>query len=167
MAAASSFQYLLGLGSNLGDRRTFIASALNALERRGTKVLGVSKLHETKPIGVANCDFLNGAAVVLSQKDPEEFLREILSIEQELGRIRERRWDNRTIDCDILLAETAEGKPIIWKSETLTIPHPEMLHRDFVLVPAREVAGDWIFPGSGRSLEDLSRDLPRVLEEMR
>jgi 2-amino-4-hydroxy-6-hydroxymethyldihydropteridine diphosphokinase len=111
-------------------------------------------IYETPPFGgVASLPFLNSAVTVRSVLAPEAFLQALLSIETKLGRVRQRRWDDRVIDLDILLwwPDTASA-PMTWASETLTIPHPELLKRDFMLVPAAAVAGDWQHPVSKKSL---------------
>ncbi|MGQ9476075.1 MAG: 2-amino-4-hydroxy-6-hydroxymethyldihydropteridine diphosphokinase [Actinomycetota bacterium] len=126
----------LGLGSNLGDRRENLLSALRKLDSiPGVKVLRVSSIYESEPWGLADQpDFLNLVALVATSLTPPEMLEACLEVERALGRVRGVRWGPRVIDVDILLYDD-----IVWECEDLVIPHPRMGERDFVLVPLREL----------------------------
>ena len=129
----------LSMGSNIGDREGFLNQALRKLcEDREIRIEAVSSIFETDPVGFAEQpDFLNIAVRIRTDKTPEDLLSLIQGIERDLGRVRERRYGPRTIDIDILLFENQERK-----TERLTIPHPRMLERAFVLIPLREVMRD-------------------------
>lgn len=126
----------IALGSNIGDREALLKEALCRLDaREGIVIDRVSAVYETDPVGYADQPaFLNMAAAVLTVREPLELLREMLAVEQELGRVREFRNGPRTIDLDLLLMDG-----IRMDTEPLTLPHPRMMERAFVLVPLREV----------------------------
>lgn len=151
-------QYLVALGSNMGDRKAHVDRALAALREGGLGIHAISPLYETTPVGEADLPFLNGALIGETAKRPESMLNDLLSIERELGRTRTVRWGNRTIDLDIVLWRCQEPdgswRCQSYSTEGLEIPHPRMLERPFVTVPAADVAGSWIHPVSGRSVEE-------------
>lgn len=127
----------LGLGSNLGDRRRYLAEALRRLEATpGTQVTAVSSVYETKPVGVtAQPDFLNLVARVATVRPPPELLEFCLEVEAALGRVRDVRWGPRTIDIDLLIYDAVEIC-----DDRLTLPHPRMKERSFVVGPLAEIA---------------------------
>ena len=135
----------LGIGSNLGDRETTIRQALALLAKR-VDVVAVSSLRETEPWGYADQPpFLNGAAAVDATLPARELLEVLFEVERELGRTRDGpRFGPRTIDLDLLLygAEVVE-KP------GLTVPHPRLHERRFVLEPLGELAPGLVVPGRG------------------
>lgn len=120
----------VGLGSNLGDRRAHLTAALSGLARLGT-VVGGSPVYETAPIGRADQGpFENAVVAIETELDPEALLESLLAIEAEAGRERRERWGPRTLDLDILWYD---GLTIA--SEGLTVPHPRIRERRFVLAP--------------------------------
>jgi len=128
----------LGLGSNMGDRRQHINDALSLLQDQGVTILAVSALIETDPVGgPPQKKFINGAAKVRTSHHPHKLLEIVKSIERDLGRTQTVRNGPRPIDIDILLYEN-----ISLATPTLTIPHPRMGERDFVLIPLREIKTD-------------------------
>jgi 2-amino-4-hydroxy-6-hydroxymethyldihydropteridine diphosphokinase len=139
----------LGLGSNVGDREAHLREALDALVRHGVGVDAVSALYETEPVGelVDQPDFLNAAARVRTELEPERLLDVCKAIEIEAGRMfGAPRHGPRPIDLDVLLLGDLE-----LKVERLTIPHPELTSRRFVLVPLLELDSELTLP-DGRSL---------------
>ncbi len=124
----TSERVYIGLGSNVGDRAAHLAHAragLNALP--GTRVIATSRVEETAPIGpVAQGPYLNQMALVETSLSPEELLAQCRKIEAERGRERRERWGPRTLDLDIV----RYGSRTI-REPNLTIPHPELPHRDF------------------------------------
>lgn len=135
--------YVIGLGSNLGDRRAVMAEAARRVQALGSAG-GVSALYETDPVGPAQPMFLNAALALGSSLAPVALLDALLDIERQLGRIRVERWGPRTIDLDILwLAEEAHV------SERLTVPHPELRRRAFALRPLLDVAPHATDPRDG------------------
>jgi 2-amino-4-hydroxy-6-hydroxymethyldihydropteridine diphosphokinase len=144
------FRYLIALGSNTGERQKMLKDAANAIEKSIGPIVEQAAIYETEPIGVADSLFLNSALTAESNLSPQVVMTELLAIEQNLGRIRTEKWGNRTIDLDILLCEekaaVSSWKQILIESPTLTLPHPEMLKRSFVMLPAIDVARDWVHP---------------------
>ena len=134
----------LSLGSNLGNREETLRKALRQLAAAdGVKKLAVSSLYETEPWGKKEQpSFLNIAVSLQTTLTPEELLALAQAVETELGRVRHERWGPRTIDVDILLIEGVERK-----TPTLTLPHPYMTERAFVLVPLAEIASDLVVMG--------------------
>lgn len=147
-------EIIIGLGSNLGDRIQNIKDAIDLIKGRCGTITALSSFYETKPIGVADKLFINAAAICESTFPPQEFIVRLKQIEKDVGRTSsEKKWDNRIIDCDILLWRYKNSKEnLILNEENLIIPHPYFLDRDFALVPAVEVAGTWVHPMSGNSL---------------
>jgi 2-amino-4-hydroxy-6-hydroxymethyldihydropteridine diphosphokinase len=126
----------LGLGSNLGDRRDNLLSALRLLDAmEEMRILEISSVYETEPWGVSEQpDFLNLVALLSTTRDPGGVLAACKEVESRLGRVRVERWGPRVIDVDILLYDDLE-----LEEEDLVIPHPRMLERDFVMVPLMEL----------------------------
>lgn len=140
---------MIALGSNLGDRRSYIERAVVEIARIVGPVLARARLYETAPVGAADAPFLNSALVAASILAPDEAMRALLAIEAGLGRIRAERWGNRVIDLDILLwSPDGSAVSVPFTSATVEVPHPRMMERAFVLVPAAEVGGDWMVEGT-------------------
>jgi 2-amino-4-hydroxy-6-hydroxymethyldihydropteridine diphosphokinase len=139
-------QVFLGLGSNVGDRASTIAKAIQELSALpDATFIRSSSLYETEPWG--NHDqpaFLNAVVEIATQMQPHELLSNTLAIEARLGRVREERWGPRTMDIDILLYDD-----LVMDDSILTIPHPRMRERRFVLVPLLEIAPMCVDPRSG------------------
>lgn len=142
----------LSLGSSEGDRKEYLDKALNALsDTRGIKVKKISSYLETEPYGgVAKNKFLNCAAEIETLLPPQALLNEIHRIEGECGRVRNKRWADRTLDIDIIFY----GREIIAESN-LIVPHPEYSKRGFVLIPLKEIAPDFVCPIKKVRLKDL------------
>jgi 2-amino-4-hydroxy-6-hydroxymethyldihydropteridine diphosphokinase len=140
----------VGLGSNLGDREGNLTRALALLERVGS--VRPSSIRETDPIGVTEQPkFLNAVAEVETEVPARELLDRLLAIELELGRDRaaETRWGPRTIDLDLLLyGDETIDEP------GLTVPHPRLAERRFVLEPLHELEPGLILP-DGRAVREL------------
>ena len=140
----------LALGSNLGDREGNIARALQMLGP-GVHVEAVSPLYETEPVGgPPQPRYLNGACRVKTDLEPHPLLDYIKEIEAHLGRRPAVRWGPRPIDIDILLYGNREVS-----DSDLTIPHPRMLERTFVLRPLVDLDPDLIHPITGERLADV------------
>ncbi len=146
---------LIALGANIGDRRQTLIDALRHIGERVGPIVDVSHFYETAPIGNADQIFLNGAAVVSTALAPDLAMRELLEIERRLGRERSLHWGNRTLDLDIILWRDSAGHGVVHHSEMVTIPHPQARHRDFVLVPAAEIAGAWIMPNLAQEINEV------------
>jgi 2-amino-4-hydroxy-6-hydroxymethyldihydropteridine diphosphokinase len=128
----------IGLGSNLGEREATIKQAVGEIERLpGTRIRIVSRLRETKPVGIVDQpDFVNAVARIETTLSPRELLAGLLEIERGLGRNREReqRWGPRTIDLDLLLYGDARIE-----EPGLVLPHPRLMERSFVTEPLRDI----------------------------
>ncbi|MEK6236830.1 MAG: 2-amino-4-hydroxy-6-hydroxymethyldihydropteridine diphosphokinase [Planctomycetales bacterium] len=153
---------LIGLGSNLGDRRQHLDEAAGQLSRRDdVQLLQQSRWMESLPLGGPGEQgtFLNGAIRLETPLSPHALLNVLQEIENQSGRRREQRWAARELDLDLLLF----GHEII-RDELLTVPHPRMIYRRFVLEPAREIAEDMLHPTTGwtiaRLLEHLNDATP-------
>ncbi|RAU95932.1 2-amino-4-hydroxy-6-hydroxymethyldihydropteridine diphosphokinase [Paenibacillus sp. YN15] len=126
----------IGLGSNLGDREAWLAGAVRLLDGHpGVRLAASSAIYETEPVGYVDQPvFLNMALRVETRLPPEQLLAFMMDVERQLERKREVRWGPRTIDLDMLLYGDCR-----MDSPALTLPHPRMLERAFVLVPLQEV----------------------------
>jgi 2-amino-4-hydroxy-6-hydroxymethyldihydropteridine diphosphokinase len=145
----------LSLGSNVGNRQTHMRNAIARLESLG-RVVAVSSLYETEPVEFTNQPwFLNCAVAVETEQMPKQFMAAVLKIEREMGRRRTQEKGPRTIDIDILLF----GNATVDLPE-LTIPHPAMHERRFVLQPLNEIAPDLKHPVLKKTIRSLRDDLP-------
>lgn len=152
----------LSLGSNLGDRRANLRNAIGKLLNLGN-LIAVSSFYETEPVELVDQPgFLNCAVALQTTLTAEDFLPEILAIEREMGRRRDIAKGPRTIDIDILFF----GKAVT-KTPRLTIPHPAMHERRFVLVPLAEIAPDVQHPVLKKSVKDLLAELPALKQAVR
>jgi 2-amino-4-hydroxy-6-hydroxymethyldihydropteridine diphosphokinase len=143
----------IGLGSNLGDRRATIQSALSALHAHpGCRVIRVSSVIGTEPMGAAGQrPYLNAAALVETSLGPRELLQACQVVEGALGRRRaEPRWDSRTLDLDLLLYENR-----VIDEPGLRVPHPGLPDRLFALIPLAEIAEGWVHPERGVTIGRL------------
>jgi 2-amino-4-hydroxy-6-hydroxymethyldihydropteridine diphosphokinase len=142
----------LGLGSNVGDRRAHLAAAVAALPRHGVRVLASSSLYETEPVGLVldQPDFLNACLRVVTELGPEKLLDACKAVERDVGRQSGGpRHGPRVIDVDLLLLDD-----VAYTSARLTLPHPEVSSRRFVLVPLLELDPELALP-SGERLADM------------
>ena len=140
----------LGLGSNVGNRRQHIAYAVRALSRYGT-VLARSPIIETEPVDCPSGGlFLNACVCLKTTLDPRELLVAAMRIERDRGRRRRTRNEPRVIDIDLLLVDDIE----IQDAE-LTLPHPRMHERQFVLEPMSAIAPKIVHPSLGKAVREL------------
>jgi 2-amino-4-hydroxy-6-hydroxymethyldihydropteridine diphosphokinase len=126
----------VALGANIADRESSLTEAIRRLQADAElEVRRVSKVYETAPVGFTDQpSFLNMAVCISTDLDPVALLRRLLAIEQEMGRVRDVRWGPRNIDLDLLVYGDA-----FMETPELTLPHPRMGQRAFVLVPLRDV----------------------------
>jgi 2-amino-4-hydroxy-6-hydroxymethyldihydropteridine diphosphokinase len=145
----------LSLGSNVGDRAAHLNRAIDRMGALG-KVMAVSSFYETEPVEFAAQPwFLNCAVELDTEKMPKQLLAAILDIEKEMGRRRVQKKGPRTLDIDILLFRNA-----IIQTKGLTIPHPAMHERRFVLEPLAEIAPEERHPVFKRTVRELRDALP-------
>lgn len=150
---------LISLGSNLGDSRAALREAIDLLNKGlAIEVTAVSRHYVTQPVGgpAGQGEFVNGAATLYTSLEPEALLQRMQTVEWHLGRERKERWGSRTIDLDLLLYDSR-----IVRTPSLTLPHPRMTFRRFVIEPAVEVAAGWVHPEYGSSLRALRDRLPQ------
>ena len=138
----------MGIGSNLGNRDTNLRTAIELIHERVGECLACSSIYRSAPQGfVSENEFANIVAVCETDYSPEQVLLITQTIEREMGRTQKSVngvYHDRVIDIDLLQAyipdyDSRFGIPIEYKSETLTLPHPRMTERDFVMIPLREV----------------------------
>lgn len=166
MSASSQERVFVALGSNIEPRAAHIQSALSCLRAScGIELVATSTIRQTDPVGpVAQGRFLNAVAELRTVLDPSALLACLLKIEQQNGRDRSResRWGPRTLDLDILLF----GDRIV-SLPHLTIPHPRLAERLFVLEPLAELAPDLTLPGGQHTVQQLMERLREAVEEAR
>ena len=150
----------ISLGSNMGDKEKNLNDALGEIKKIPvTKIRKLSGFLITKPFGYTEQDdFLNAVAELETLLMPDELLKKLLDVEQKLGRVREIKWGPRLIDLDILIFDDE-----IINEENLTIPHPWMSERMFVLEPFAEIAPDVVHPLSRKRIRELKNELEKSL----
>lgn len=150
---------LIALGSNLGDRSQILDQAIaDIAQSREVMIRGVSRYHETPPVGGPGGQgaFLNAAAALETTLEPFALHRLLIEVEHHAGRVREVRWDARTLDLDLILF----GDQII-ETPQLIVPHPRFAVRRFVLAPLAEIGAEAIDPVTRRSVLELLANLDR------
>ena len=148
----------VGLGANLGDRQAGMQQALRELAVLPTiKIVSVSSVYETAPVGVTDQpDFLNQVIAVRTTLSAPALLHALLHLENQMGRTRTVRWGPRVIDLDLLLYGDAQiALP------GLTVPHPRLRERAFVLVPLAEIAPALRLPGDGKKVSEIAESFLR------
>lgn len=143
----------IALGSNLANPQAQLISALQAMNQlRGSSLVSVSSFYQSKPLGPQDQpDYVNAVACLETSLAPLALLDELQRIEHEQGRVRLRRWGERTLDLDILLYADQ-----IIQSERLTVPHYDMHQREFVIIPLAEIAPHLSLP-NGQSIQTLEQ----------
>ena len=140
----------LSLGSNIGNRRKNLELAVKELDKKNIKLIKLSSLYETEPIGPKQRKFYNVAGKFTTNFKSQELLEVIKNIEKNLGRKKTYHWGPRIIDIDILFYGTQ-----IIKKENLTIPHKEIQNREFVLIPLKEISPKFIHPVYKKTITTL------------
>jgi 2-amino-4-hydroxy-6-hydroxymethyldihydropteridine diphosphokinase len=157
---ADSFKHLphrvaIALGSNLGDSQPIIRGALQALRESPNIYLeAYSHWYQTPAMGPPQPDYLNACAVLRTDLTPRELLHRLLEIEAIFGRERRERWGPRTLDLDLLLFNN-----VVVTEPGLTIPHPGMIERAFVLIPLCDIVPDWVHPTTGQTITQLTHQV--------
>jgi 2-amino-4-hydroxy-6-hydroxymethyldihydropteridine diphosphokinase len=142
--------YFLHLGSNQGERKENLEKAIEQIKLTIGKVIKQSLIYETEPWGLKDQpNFLNMAIECYSGLKPHDLIVQAKAIEESIGTKKDTKWGPRLIDIDILYCED-----LVLEGE-LTIPHPQIANRNFVLIPLMEIAGDFIDPNSKLTIEEL------------
>ena len=147
----------IGLGSNLGDRVAHLRSAVKAIQHLGDSI-AVSSVYESEPFGVGDDEqpmYLNMVVSIQTKLEPEKLLSELMDIERTNGRVRIRRNESRTLDLDVLMF----GEDLI-ETSVLTVPHPRMHERAFVMLPLSEIAPHSVHPTLQRTISEIAAELP-------
>lgn len=154
----------LGLGTNMGDKEMNLRTAVQWINDRIGEVTSLSSFYETAPWGfVSDNSFLNGAVCVETELMPLEVLHRTQAIERELGRTHKSVdgvYSDRIIDIDLLLYED-----VVMQSPELTLPHPLMTERGFVLEPLAEIAGEVVHPVRKQTIGELYSFYKAMLKE--
>lgn len=146
----------IGLGSNLDDPERHLRQAcIDLANIPHTQLRSVSSLYRSVPMGPPQPDYLNAVAALVTCLSADELLAALQTIEQRHGRVREQRWGPRTLDLDVLLYDDQ-----VINSAALTVPHPGLTERNFVLIPLLEIAPGLKLPDN-RNLEALAAACPR------
>ena len=144
----------LGTGSNIGDRNHNLWLARREIELRVGAIAAASGIYQTAPWGMRDQpDYLNQALKIRTFLDPESVLDRIQAIEKWMGRTKEVKWGARVIDIDILFYDD-----LVLTSRRLSIPHPHIADRRFVLVPLREIAAGWLHPVFQKTIAELAAE---------
>jgi 2-amino-4-hydroxy-6-hydroxymethyldihydropteridine diphosphokinase len=151
--ATGSVDFVIGVGSNQGERQAQMGKAVSSVAQLG-RLIAVSPLYESAAMGPPQPDFLNAAVRLASELPPLKLLEELLAIERAMGRVREVRWGPRTIDLDILWAEGLR-----LNHPHLEIPHPRLTERLFALLPLLDVAPAALDPETSRPYTEIVQRL--------
>ena len=150
----------ISLGTNLGDRIENLKKAIHSIDVQLGEIIKASSIYETTPWGKSNQpDFLNQVVLIQSDKSPSDCLDILSTIEQQLGRKREEKWGARIIDLDLLYVDNEVNQ-----TEKLTLPHPGIPLRRFVLVPLVEIAPEFIHPQLKKNQQQLLTECQDKLE---
>lgn len=152
----------LSLGSNLGDRESIINLSIKEIDKRIGKVTNISSRYETEPWGFSSANkFINMAVEVNTQLTPKKVSEIVHQIEFDLGRRRDTNaigYEDRVIDIDILLFDD-----IVLNDKDLTLPHPKMHLREFVMAPLSEIAPNMVHPIIGETIEEMKIKIDKTL----
>jgi 2-amino-4-hydroxy-6-hydroxymethyldihydropteridine diphosphokinase len=144
----------LGLGTNVGERSDNLLRAISLISNNVGEVINTSPVYKTSAWGVTDQpDFYNQVIEVSTEKLPWNVLEILLAIEHQMGRVRAQKWHERLIDIDILFFEK-----IILSSDNLTIPHPFIKERMFVLKPLADLDSDYLHPVYKKTISQLVRE---------
>jgi 2-amino-4-hydroxy-6-hydroxymethyldihydropteridine diphosphokinase len=154
-----TYKAFIGIGSNLGVPTNNCEKAIQLLKTTAEiEVVAQSSLYESEPVGKTDQNwFVNAVVAIRTSLTAEALLNSVLTIEKVLGRERREKWGPRVIDLDLLAYENHVTSTI-----DLTLPHPEMTKRRFVLLPLSEFAGDYLHPVENKTINKLLQELPQT-----
>jgi len=146
---------LIAIGSNLGTPKKNCIEAIDIISSSpDIKTISKSSFYQTAPVGNTEQDwFINSVIKISTQLNPDILLAVLLEIESKMGRIRKEKWGPRIIDLDLLFYDN-----LIIKQKDLTLPHPEIQKRNFVLQPLNEIEGNFIHPSLNKSINTLLKE---------
>ena len=146
---------LIAIGSNLGTPKKNCIEAIDIISSSpGIKIISKSSFYQTAPVGNTEQDwFINSVIKISTQLNPDILLAVLLEIESKMGRIRKEKWGPRIIDLDLLFYDN-----LIIKQKDLTLPHPEIQKRNFVLQPLNEIEENFIHPSLNKSINTLLKE---------
>ncbi|MEL6939581.1 MAG: 2-amino-4-hydroxy-6-hydroxymethyldihydropteridine diphosphokinase [Cyanobacteria bacterium J06598_1] len=145
----------IALGGNLGDSQQILSNAITVIDTvPGIQVLARSHFYKTAPVGPPQPDYINACITVETNLSPRDLLHRLLAIESQFGRVRKERWGARSLDLDLLIYSD-----YIIEAPRLTIPHPRLHERPFVLIPLMDVAAHWQHPILHKSIEQIVAEL--------
>ena len=151
---------VIAIGTNLGDRKKNIETALDFMRENGINAVKVSSFYETEPYGYKEQPgFLNAAALCETNLTPRKLLETLLGIEKKMGRVRKIHWGPRIIDLDIIFYED-----FVINEKNLTVPHPDMQNREFVLKPLNEIVPCYVHPVFCKTVRTLYEELKNAKE---
>ncbi|HVU84049.1 MAG TPA: 2-amino-4-hydroxy-6-hydroxymethyldihydropteridine diphosphokinase [Puia sp.] len=151
--------YLL-IGGNQGDRSAYLQETVRRMETQDARIIRQSSVYETAAWGKTDQPaFLNQALMLETSLDGPTLMRRMLTVEEQMGRVRTERYGARTIDIDMLFFNSA-----VIRLPELTIPHPEVARRRFALVPMDEIAPDYVHPILEETIHELLDQCPDKLE---
>ncbi|HEX5315659.1 MAG TPA: 2-amino-4-hydroxy-6-hydroxymethyldihydropteridine diphosphokinase [Candidatus Kapabacteria bacterium] len=152
--ASEMERVFIGLGSNIEPRFDYLRSAINGLRAMGD-VLKISSVYETAPVGgVPQADYLNAVAELRTSLGPLELAGRLKALEAALGRAARPRWHEREIDLDLLFYDD-----LVMSSPELTIPHREIPHRAFVIIPMAEIDPKFVHPILQQTIQELNDEM--------
>ena len=146
---------LIAIGSNLGTPKKNCIEAIDIISSNSDiKTISKSSFYQTAPVGNTEQDwFINSVIKISTQLSPDILLSVLLKIESQMGRIRKEKWGPRIIDLDLLFYDNKKKK-----NKNLTLPHPEIQKRNFVLQPLNEIEGNFIHPSINKSINTLLKE---------
>jgi 2-amino-4-hydroxy-6-hydroxymethyldihydropteridine diphosphokinase len=146
----------IALGGNLGDSQRILQDAMQAIDQESDiRMVVRSPLYQTAPVGPPQPDYINACILVETSLTARSLLHRLLGIENQFGRVRQERWGARSLDLDLLLF----GEQIV-DLPGLTVPHPRLHERAFVLVPLADIAPGWPHPIFCKTIAQLRDQLP-------
>ncbi|MGB7086558.1 MAG: 2-amino-4-hydroxy-6-hydroxymethyldihydropteridine diphosphokinase [Phormidesmis sp.] len=153
--ADESVSAAIALGGNLGNSRRILSEAMQVIEATaGVELLARSHFYKTTAVGPPQPDYVNACITISTRLSPRDLLHQLLAIESQFGRVRQEKWGARSLDLDLLLY----GDRII-EAPKLSVPHPRLHERPFVLVPLMDVAAKWRHPLFNKTVEQLFTQL--------
>lgn len=160
-ASSSRNNAAIALGSNLGDSAQILANAITVIDAVPLiRVIERSHFYKTAPVGPPQPDYINACIIVQTELSPRNLLDKLLKVENQFGRVRKERWGARSLDLDLLLY----GDRII-EAPKLTVPHPRLHERSFVLTPLVDIAAEWQHPVFNQTVEQLHAQLSEQISQ--